>query len=130
MREHQGEVSSEPAQPPKPADPINTWPNGWTTDALDAHFGELIYIDVRKGFDQMITQERGFNARGVISNAWVQRCVEDGITEVKRMPIPSHQTVSASKDGVESTILSFPRSGYDDWIAFKGDGNAGWRWLQ
>ena len=133
MKQYQGEITPkpqpEPTPEPKPK-PEDVWPNGWTTEALDKHFGELIKIDLRQGFDKMVTRETGFNAKGTISNAWVQRCVEDGITEVKRMPIPSHHTITASKDGVKSELVSFPRSGYDDWIAFKGDGNAGWRWIQ
>ena len=139
MKQYQGEAAPVPTPEPKPEptpEPTPTppvedqWPNGWTTEELDKHFGELIRIDMRKGFDQMITRETGFNAKGVISNAWVQRCVEDGITKISRMPVPSHQTITQSKDGVVSQLVSFPRSGYDDWIAFKGDGNAGWRWLQ
>lgn len=133
MREYQGEAVPLPPKPePKPPviDPVHQWPNGWTTEQLTRAFRTVIKIDVRKGADNLVVSEGGFYAKGAISNAWVQRCAEVGIKETNRMPIPSHHIVSESKDGVRSETISFPRSGYDDWIAFKGDGNAGWRWLQ
>ena len=130
LKQYQGAVAVEPP-PSVPAEPEpDLWPNGWTTAALDEHFGELLYINIRDGLESMVVKKRGFNAKGTISNAWVQRCVEDGITEIRKMPKPSHQTVTEAKDGTVSETLVLPRSGSKDWVAFKGDGNASWIWLQ
>ena len=71
-----------------------------------------------------------FNPQGVVSNAWVKRAADSGITDYKRIPMPSHLTITASKDGVPSETVIIPRSGYPDWVLFKGDGNAGWMWLR
>lgn len=116
-----------PEPPPKPA-PTPPWPNGWTDADLDRIFGTLTEVDFTK--DPITIKERGFSPKGMVSNAWVQRMAEEGITEYKRMPTPTDATIRASKDGYTLHMIVFPRSGRRDWILIKGDGNDAWRWLQ
>lgn len=119
----------EPEQPTKPQ-PVPAWPNGWTDDALDKKFGQVPEIDLRNGPQNMVVKMRSFNPNGTISRMWVQRAVAANITELNRIPVISHIIRSKSKDGVESWTLTVPRSGYPDWVAFKGDRNQTWIWLQ
>lgn len=128
LKQWQGDASTDPVPPSIPAGDI--WPNGWTTEQLIDRFGEMPRIDLRKGLSGMVTSVLTFNPQGVVSNAWVKRAADAGITDYKRIPMPSHLTVTASKDGVSSETVIIPRSGYPDWVLFKGDGNAGWMWLR
>lgn len=135
MKQYQGDatvtpVPVEPTPPPKPP-VVDQWPHGWTTAALAAQFGTIVRIDVTNGLAKMQAKALIFDAKGVISNAWVQRGVKEGITDIKRLPKPSHLTITASKDGVTSQIAVFPRSGHPDWIMFRGDReNESWIWLR
>ncbi len=123
------QVVSTPVTPTPPVVTPPRWPNGWTTEALAAQFGKVLEITVSKRNAVTGTRMLPFDQNGVISNAWVHRAMEEGITDVKRIPKPSHITLTQSKDGVTSSSLIVPRSGYKDWIAFKGDGNSAWRWV-
>lgn len=117
-----------PAEPTPPVEPLPEWPNGWTTDELKKWFGtvqEFDFANPERGFKM-----RTFNANGVISNMWVQRAVEEGITEIKRIPKPGFIALSASKDKAPCHTFVVPRSGYPDWVAFRGDGNDSWKWFQ
>lgn len=124
----QYQVVVEPAEPTDPIPPQPEWPNGWTTDELKKWFGSVLEVDFRnleKGFTP-----RTFNANGVISNMWVQRAVAEGITEIRRIPKPGYIAISAAKDGTACHSFVVPRSGYPDWVAFRGDGNDAWKWFQ
>lgn len=117
---------------PVPTPPVvvpDKWPNGWTTAALAIQFGKVLEITIDKKNEVASTRMLPFDENGVLSNAWVQRAVEEGITEVKRIPKPTHITLAKSKDGMSSSTFHVPRSGYKDWIAFKGDGNSAWHWV-
>lgn len=143
LRQYQGEVVTQPDPAPTP-DPIPTptpdptpdptptptdqWPNGWTTAELSARFGKMVTLDLTKS--PMVTKASGFYEKGLISNAWVGRAVTEGITESSRIPTATYHAVTQSKDGVKSELITFPRSGYPDWVLFIGDGNAGGRWIQ
>ena len=130
LRQYQGEATTEPTPIPPPAPDVNLWPHNWTTADLAKRFGKLAQINVTDGLAKMQTAELVFDPKGVISNAWVQRAVAEGITDIKRIPAPSHLAITASKDGVTSQVLVVPRSGYPDWIAFRGDrDNDSWRWI-
>ena len=133
MKQYQGDATETPV-PPQPKPPvvdIHAWPNGWTTEQLTKQFGAIIRIDVTDGLAKMTAKELVFDAKGPISNAWVQRAQKEGITDVKRIPKPSHLTITASKDGVTSQIVVIPRSGHKDWVLFRGDRDLqSWIWLQ
>lgn len=132
LKQYQGEAAVEPTPPTKPApEPASPWPNGWTTEQLKAQFGAILRIDVTNGKANMTVRELFFDEKGVISNAWVNRAQKEGITEVSRIPKPSHLTITASKDGVTSQMAVFPRSGYPDWVLFRGDRDLdSWIWLR
>jgi len=126
LKSHQ--VVIEPAEPTDPVPEQPEWPNGWTTDELKAWFGQVLEVDFRKpekGFTP-----RTFNKDGVISNMWVQRAVAEGITQIKRIPKPGYIAITAAKDGTPCHSFIVPRSGYPDWVAFRGDGNDSWKWFQ
>lgn len=122
------QVLIAPGPDPVPVPPLPEWPNGWTTAALEAQFGQLLEITISKRNEIAATHLRGFNKNGTISNMWVARCAAERIKAISRMPKPSHVTITASKDGVSSSTLIVPRSGYTDWVAVKMDGNATWKW--
>jgi hypothetical protein len=124
------QVVSSPAPPPTPAPPESEWSNGWTTAQLKTQFGKVTEITIDK--KNVITGSRslGFDPKGVLSNMWVHRAVAEGITDVKRIPKPSHFTVTRAKDDTGCSVFIVPRSGYKDWIGFRGDGNASWIWIQ
>ena len=136
LKQYQTEVaqpapSPEPVPDPNPTpQPKPEWPNGWTTAELTKQFGKITQIDTRGGYDDIKTKQLVFDKNGPISNAWVQRCVKAGITKVSRMPKPGEILVTQSRDGYQATLVIFPRSGYADWVMFKGDGNSSWIWLQ
>lgn len=124
------QVISAAAPPESEVKPAPRWPNGWTSAQLKEQFGTLTEVTMTKDNEITGTAERGFADNGTISNMWVARCVEEGITEVKRMPKPSHVVNTRAKDGSGSSTLLIPRSGYRDWVGFRGDGNEAWIWLQ
>jgi hypothetical protein len=133
LRQYQGEVA-EPAPPivEKPL-PTPEWPNGWTTEQLEKRFGQLIVLDARDNANPTVrVRQNAFNPKGAVSNAWVQVCAELGITELGRMPRPSHHAIDQAPDGTLSETILFPRSGYKDIVFFRGDPkhNAGWIILQ
>lgn len=128
LKAHQ--VTAEPAEPTPPVEPAPQWPHDWTTEELDAWFGNVPQVDLRKGPKGLVVKLVGFHPEGVISLMWVQRAIAEGITEVKRIPKPSHIALSAAKDGTASHTLIVPRSGYPDWVGFRGDANDSWKWLQ
>lgn len=122
------QVVDEPVEPTPPVDPQPEWPNNWTTEALKARFGYVLEVDFANPDNGY--KKRTFNANGPISNMWVQRAAAEGITEIKRIPKPGFIAVSRSKDGEACHTFVVPRSGYRDWVAFRGDGNDSWKWLQ
>lgn len=118
-----------PTPTPKPP-PVTEWPNGWTTAQLSKQFGRVTEIAVSKSNVVTASTPRAFDAKGVLSNMWVARAVAEGITDVTRIPKPSHFTVTRAKDDTGCSVFVVPRSGYRDWIGFRGDGNASWVWVQ
>lgn len=121
----------EVTQPiPIPEAPELVWPNGWNAADLKEQFGKLVETTVNRKTNAVKTALRGFNEKGMISNFWVQRAAEEGITDIERIPRPISYTITKAGDGTDSATLLIPRSGHPDWVAFRGDGNAGWRWLQ
>lgn len=125
-----GQTAGAVVTPPV-VEPAPEWPNGWTFAELKAHFGKLLEVRMNPKTNEVAeTAMRGFSKDGIISNMWLQRAVAEGITDVKRIPKPSQVTITRAKDGTGSSTLLVPRSGYKDWIGFRGDGNSSWIWLQ
>lgn len=141
MRRHTTEIQQEivkilkgwqvvdlPVDPTPPVEPPPMWPNGWTTEGLKKRFGTCLEMDFANpslGF-----KERRFNENGIISNMWVSRAVQEGITDINRIPKPGYIAITAAKDGVKAHSFIVPRSGHPDWVGFRGDGNDSWKWLQ
>jgi hypothetical protein len=124
------QVVTIPAPPPTPVPPETEWPHGWTTEELAEQFGKVRQILIDKKNVVTGTRLLGFDPKGVLSNMWIHRALDEGITDVTRIPKPSHFTVTRAKDDTGCSVFIVPRSGYKDWIGFRGDGNASWIWIQ
>lgn len=110
--------------------PVPEWPNGWTTAQLTKQFGKVTEIQVDPKTNVVTSAIfRGFSKTGVLSNMWVSRAIAEGITDVTKIPKPSHFTVTRDSDGGGVSVFVVPRVGAKDWIGFRGDGNASWIWV-
>jgi hypothetical protein len=122
-------TEGEPAPSP-PAPAPAEWPNGWTTAQLSRQFGTITEVVISKSNAVTDTKQHTFDPKAMLSNMWVQRCAAAAITDVTRMPKPSHFTRTTAKDGTPCLVFVVPRSGYKDWLGFRGDGNSSWIWIQ
>lgn len=108
--------SSDPIPPPNPPAPDHDWlPDGLTEDQVEILFGTL----TRHRPDGS-TVEVGFDAQGVISNAWLGRGQKD-----KAFPEARDWWEMVDAEGVIRHVVSFANG----WLLFGSTGRDSWRWM-
>lgn len=127
LKAAQTQTEGTPAE--KPPVPIerdhDKLPNGWTLEQLTSRFRRPVYEQIDG------TRERvGFNLKGSISNAWLARAVNEGITEIRDLPVPQRMIDIAQPDsGLVSTVVAFDGRGSDNWMLIRPDKSVAWRWV-
>jgi hypothetical protein len=118
-------AEGDPIEPPvKPTDPDKDWPNGWTTAELAKQFGRVVRINADGS-----KSSGGFDESGIISNAWVGRAVELGISKVSDIPPPLTWHRHIDSEDLAIDILTFDGKGSDNWCLFRPAPGIAWRWL-
>jgi hypothetical protein len=114
-----------PVPPVQEPDPDTSWPHGWTTEQLSARFGRVKRIN-----PDGTTTTGGFDVNGVISNAWVARADQLGITNVGDIPKPLAWYRIADAEGLEIDQITFDGRGSDNWLIFRPAPTIAWRWIE
>lgn len=118
-----GDDEVPPVVEPKPD---VSWPNKWTTEQLARRFGSVVRI-----WPDGRTRAQGFNERGSISNAWVQRASAEGIKNVKLIPKPASWNVLDLDRSTDLTpeIVVFDAPGLRNWLLYRPDSSISWKWV-
>jgi hypothetical protein len=96
------------------------WPQGYDLETLRQRFGVLL----RTNLDGSTTGAP-FDERGVISNAWVARGVQDQRT-ADQLPRALKWWVLQAGDDQRYDIVAFD----DRWTLFRPDQHVAWTWIQ
>jgi hypothetical protein len=126
MKAAQTTVEEPTTPPPDPVEnPAHAWPNGWTTAGLVARFGFLVHENEAVGSGDDRRTIAVFDPEGVISNAWVAKCVKERITEVAELPAPLQWWTLNTKDQEPIEFVIFERGWRLQSIGTRG----GWEWV-
>jgi hypothetical protein len=110
--------------PVPPATPIRPdhdwWPQGYDIATLMARFGTL----ERHNLDGTTTVF-GFDAKGVISNAWVARGVQEQ-RHAGELPRALHWWALRADDDQAYDLVTFD----DRWVLFRADAHVAWTWIE
>lgn len=126
LKAGQVQVITPPEIPPvKPPTPSHDWPNGWT----DATLKKRWHSPVKVALDGRLVTAK-FSPTSDLVNAWVARGVEKDYTNVNQLPIPTtwFQERGPDRGQVMSTV-TFNGPGAHNWILFRQDDRASWRWI-
>ncbi len=114
-------VSSDPAAVAPIAVPDRPWwPQGYDLSTLKDRFGVLERIEP----DGSVTPAR-FDDRGVISNAWIARGVQEQRGPAT-LPRPLTWWVLKNDNGPRRDLITFD----DRWTLFRPDPAVAWTWIQ
>jgi hypothetical protein len=108
-----------------PATPVQAqpeqvwWPQGYAIDELIAQFGGVLHHRA-----DGTTRRMGFDARGVISNAWVARGVAEQLT-VRRLPPPRDWWSHPIGKGDQVDLVTFSTG----WLLVRPARDVAWRWV-
>lgn len=117
-------LGSDPGGPPvppgRPVTPDHAWwPQGYDLATLAARFGTL----PRHNLDGSVSRFT-FDPKGVISNAWVARGVQERRTAAQ-LPRAVHWWVLRAEAEQVYDLVAFA----DRWVLFRPDAHVTWRWI-
>jgi hypothetical protein len=115
--------TDDPGVPNDPIQPLPDhawWPQGYGVEALRNRFGGLVrHIADGK------TRRMGFDARGVISNAWVARGVAERM-DVSDLPMAKEWWAHRVGTDGQVDLITFS----NHWILLRPDRNLAWQWVE
>lgn len=118
LKKHQtGVESGAEIPPPGPVEPDHALPGGWTLERARVAFGELRWTRVDGK-----TVRRTFDPTNGLALAWLQRAVEEGVTNP---PTAVRGFDGRYGGGEENAGVAMFSNG---WVAVRPARRAGWRW--